>query len=224
MLRWIDPDIWGFYAWSVLFAIANRVQKSDTIIMVRHAWFKLARLLPEILPCHTCRCCCAKFIKQSPPENSSPTKWLYQLRQQIQTRNLNSPDCNKLDKSIHLTTTSTTSTTFTTEDYERTLKRFGKREELVQLWLMDVVMFLACVAMTLDLVQQIQTWTDFATLLLALIPINLQLLPPTTGDNSLPRIIQWLSSSPIAPNPTAFTATLDTITVKSRQIKSTLKT
>src|SRR5579871_196376 len=94
-VRWIDPDSWGCRAWSVLFAIARRVERESNLM---NAWYDLVRQLPDCLPCHTCRCCCAKFIKRQPPEKQTPVIWLCDLRNDVFQRNLKSADCNRLDR------------------------------------------------------------------------------------------------------------------------------
>jgi hypothetical protein len=211
VVRWIDPDVWGFRAWSVLFAIGRRMQGADE--KMRSAWIKLVRMLPDVLPCHTCRCCCAKFIKNTPPElTNNPLTWLNLLRSEVAARNLKSIDCNRLDKCIIATTTPPVAVP------SLTLNRFAKREVLLQLWLMDVFVFLSCVAMTLDLASAAtaQTWMDFATLVLALSPTNLELTIPVS-HKSVDQALAWLTSSPLAPNP-ALVATLATVTVKSREM------
>ena len=213
VVRWIDPDIWGFRAWSTLFAIARRVEQ---VSLEWHSiWLELARRLPDMLPCHTCRCCCAKFIKTTPPESLSPLKWLFRLRTEVMNRNLKSADCNRLDKCM----ASSTSTSTTLTEYVPTLERFAKREALLQLWLMDVFMFLSCVAMTLDLADPAVSlaWLEFVTLVLALSPINLQLSPPKEGHASVDLALGWITSSHLAPNPALMTI-LAHVTVKSREM------
>src|SRR4051812_9261042 len=94
VLKWIDPDLWGFRAWSLLFALARRL-KNDP-----EKWSILSRLLPQVLPCHTCQCCCAKFITRVAPEQMDPVQWLTRLRSEIYARNLKHADCNRLDRRL----------------------------------------------------------------------------------------------------------------------------
>jgi Erv1 / Alr family len=198
-VRWIDPDVWGFRAWSVLFALARNVSSAQQ----KGYWYALLRLLPFVLPCHTCRCCCGKFISKNPPEKREPVKWLCELRQEVAARNLKSADCNRLDRCL-----------LATEDAE---SRFKLRENLPFLWTMDAFLFLSCVAMTLNLsvLSESATWSTFATLISRLSAIDLKLALLSKNHTSVDEALGWIMASPKCPGH-ALAALLATITVKVR--------
>jgi len=201
IVRWIDPDCWGFRAWSVLFALAKRAPTN------MKAWLALSNMLPSILPCHTCRCCCAKFVKRTPPETRLPLEWLKELRHEIHTRNLKNSDCNRLDKCLE-----TISPTDVKTDYDR----FLTRAKIQPLWIMDAFQFLACVAMTIDF--QKAKWTLFTDLVAQLSPLDLALpFTPTQPHTTVDQALAWLTSSPKCPT-LPLLATLAHITVKTREL------
>lgn len=211
-MRWIDPDVWGFRAWSVLFAIARRVTISQS-----KQWRELVHLLPYILPCFTCRCCCAKFIKRNPPEQTpaSPVAWLSALRREVAFRNLKSNDCNRLD--LMLAKGSIGLTVYEDQD------RFAKRERVPDLWRMDAFLFLACVAMTQDLTndRDRRRWNSLMSLLLSLSPLELK-LASQDGHRSVDEALTWITSSPLC-HGDALVAALANVTVKLRTITPTVK-
>jgi len=208
-VRWIDPDAWGFRGWSLLFAIARNITSSSLPL-----WWELVKLLPYLLPCFTCRCCCSKFIKRNPPEKSlaTPPNWLNSLRREITLRNFKSPDCNRLDRAMNLNENN--------ENNGIILDRFAQRLIVPSLWLMDVFIFLACVAMTQDLTQEVarKRWISFITLVTKLSPIDLHLTPPPPfAHRSVEEVIQWITASPKC-LPQALLATIATVAVKLRTI------
>jgi hypothetical protein len=62
-IRWIDPDRWGRFAWSFLFATTFELDRNPSKIT---DWHQFISTLPFALPCQSCKICCAKFIATSP--------------------------------------------------------------------------------------------------------------------------------------------------------------
>jgi hypothetical protein len=152
VMRWVEPEYWGFAAWSVIYAAAER---ADADARFMPPWLSLVRLLPDTLPCHTCRRCCAKFIARRPPERevvvnksgkgamTSADAWCSELRAAICARNAKAPDCNRLERGLYAACAST--------DQSLDRRRFALRRAVPSLWLMDAFLFLALVARTVNL-------------------------------------------------------------------------
>lgn len=196
VVKWVYPEYWGFRGWSVLFGVSKG-----------RDFHKIVHLLPFVLPCFTCRCCCGKFIKKSPPEKSDPIDWLCELRQNVFARNLKSTDANRLD----IITNS--SPPLTKDDI---LARFRKRQRNVSLWLYDLFLFLSCVAITLNLEtdQEDRTrWTQLCTYLTNSSPVPIQL--PIKEPKTVEEALELLTAHPMCPSNVILT-TLATVPVKTR--------
>jgi len=89
-LRWMDPEDWGKFAWTVLFCLVPNTKADPDRI---REWQSLMLDLPYVLPCITCRKCCQSYIATKPPPGVSSTfvnrvHWLLKLRRGIQERNV----------------------------------------------------------------------------------------------------------------------------------------
>jgi hypothetical protein len=168
-LRWIEPEVWGFRAWSCLFGLAaeaeKRAQGRDRggALAVWQQWLAIVALLPQILPCPSCRRCCARFLAANPPEQSRPVRWLARLRRSVQERNAAAPDASRLEAyqrrilaQLDAVGTAPVICTAPTDPQEEARElaevrpRFLGRALLGPLWVMDTLLFLACVALTVD--------------------------------------------------------------------------
>lgn len=197
VLRWIEPDVWGFRAWSMLYGLKIDIESGGK------KWIELINLLPFLLPCFTCRVCAGKFIKNTPPEWKNSIEWLDKLRKNVWDRNLSSPDVNKLDLLVTIPT-----------DHSR----FQKRQLLPFLWKFDTYFFIITIALTINLTKHLKEFIRFIQLLTELTPIHLTLNLNTNNITSFKSdidIIQWLLSLPTIPTIPLQTIT-NSITIKQK--------
>lgn len=127
MKRWIDPDNWGRFIWSVLFSTTMNNNNSENNLL----WMELIQLLTHLLPCFACRMGLAQFL-QHHHNNLNEVKtteqkqiFLQSLYNDIQKRNNNN------------------NTTII-------ISRFKKRFLFSQLFYLDLFMCFACIFITAD--------------------------------------------------------------------------
>ena len=79
----MDPRDWGPCAWKFLFdaATARDAQSGD-------AYRRLIELLPDVLPCASCRAHAATYIRDNPVDVERLPAWLQSFRDAIRRRNV----------------------------------------------------------------------------------------------------------------------------------------
>lgn len=210
----MEPETWGFRAWSTLFGLASSLST-----LKKPVWLRLVRLLPDILPCQTCRTSCAKFIEHHPPEKSlnAPLQWLCTLRRNVILRNSKSPDANRLDVALKACGLAEATD-------EMMIQRFAKRLTFPAFWVYDVFLFLSFIAMTLTWtkLQARQHWLDTLHCVDQLSPFPLHLdsssstpFPPITTE-TMDEALQSLFRSPACPT----SALMPTLAATHVRIKS----
>lgn len=77
----LDPKEWGPCAWRFLLDCAQAYDEHSA-----PAYDALVRLLPEVLPCSTCRAHAAEYIETYPVDTADLTGWLMTFREAIRRR------------------------------------------------------------------------------------------------------------------------------------------
>ena len=152
-------------------------------------WDRMMRLLPRTLPCFSCRVHCGKNIRANPLPSSCTgvTSWLCRLWLAVRDQNRKSGDvppalAKMQDQDAPETTDSIAN-------------RFRHRLRFRSLWLMDVLLFLACVFRVTDW-HKTRNRADVHSLISCMIelsPTPLTLPPvPTQPWTSMQDAFLWL--------------------------------
>jgi hypothetical protein len=214
-IHWMDPEIWGFKAWSFLFSTLETLKQNfDQNI---EKWQRFLRILPKVLPCFTCKQCCAKFmLERSPPTTSLEDcqKWLCDLRRDVRRRNAQQPIT---QENIKLGFWSPT------QDDEAMTYGFLKRLQFKPLFLMDAFVFLASVIMTgeYETKQGLQNILEFVECVKDIAPVPLSLEPIQKPFQNAKDGLNWLKSSKLCPS--YLGATLKHMPLHSRKVKRVCK-
>lgn len=145
--RWIEPEIWGRYAWTFLFTSIESIAKNKEKYQ---SWVTMIYSLPYVLPCSSCKKCCAKFLKHHSPTFKSYCycandcfDWLYKLKQNIRRRTVNDEkDLGAIENK---------KLGFYEEKNEiQFIQKFYKKLKYPELWYLDTFIFLWTVIQTID--------------------------------------------------------------------------
>ena len=78
----LDPSVWGEKGWAFLSNCLHAYDSSS-----RDAYLRFLRVLPEVLPCASCRQHAAEFLTKHPPEKRADlTLWLEDFRADVADR------------------------------------------------------------------------------------------------------------------------------------------
>jgi hypothetical protein len=214
VMRWIDPDGWGRLGWAWLIGAARGVTDAGRLA----TWERMIRLLPRTLPCFSCRLHCGKNIRANPMPQSCAdvAPWLCRIRLAVRDQNRRSGDVTPTQ--TQLQDQNAPETVATAAD------RFDHRLQFRSLWIMDVLLFVACVL-------QVADWHDprnradvhtFIGCMLELSPVPLTLpVLPTQPWTSLQDAFRWLTDAEFLRNrlPT-FLSILSNLPVRSKPVSA----
>jgi hypothetical protein len=213
-LRWVDPDEWGSLAWSCIFGSAMRVVSEPSPERLA-AWRQLVTLLPNILPCFSCRHCCAKYLAKYPLPASSGEimTWLERLRLDVRDRNRHDGDVTPAQAALQ--------DQRLPEGEGSATARFGHRLAFPSLWYTDLFLFLGCVFLVADWSSSLNR-DDVSRFLAAfwhISPLPLDWPLPPKALASFDEGLAWLLSGPRAQqNKPAWLAALKLVRLRTRLV------
>ena len=83
----VEPWYWGRCGWLFLSACVKAVDDES-----RSTYDTFLKLVPEVIPCATCRMHGQKFVKEHPPEKAKDlSQWLMQFENDVATRKSKRP-------------------------------------------------------------------------------------------------------------------------------------
>lgn len=214
-IHWMDPEIWGFRAWSFIFSTLETLRKNFGQNIEK--WQRFLRILPKVLPCFTCKQCCAKFmLERAPPTTSVEDcqKWLCDLRRDVRKRNAKQPITIENMKLGFW---------YADEDDASMAHGFLKRLQFEPLFLMDAFVFIASVLMTgeYETKQGVINIMEFLECVKDISPVPLAFEPVPKSFSNAKEGLQWLKSSKLCPS--YLGSTLKHMPLHSRKVKRVCK-
>jgi len=221
-IHWMDPEIWGFKAWSFLFCTLETLKQNFDSNITK--WQRFLNILPKVLPCFTCKQCFAKFMLQTTPPSTSVEdcqKWLCDLRRDVRRRNASQP----ITQGSAVLTKENIKMGFWSSDQDDQVMAHGflKRLQFKPLFLMDAFVFISSVIMTgeyetkqgrANVLEFLECANDISPILLQLGPIKKPFLLAKEG-------MAWLKTSKLCPS--YLGSTLKHMPLHSRKVKRVCK-